>query len=93
MSRIAKSPKRGGPPSTRAGTSTRLRACRSAATRTKRPRYEGAPLTWLLTLDGDLTEPTLPEADWRKASPEYRAAKAKGLITQELEEEYDMIDV
>ena len=55
--------------------------------------YEGAPLTWLLTLDGDLTEPTLPEADWRKASPEYRAAKAKGLITQELEEEYEMIDV
>ena len=55
--------------------------------------YEGAPLTWLLTLDGDLTEPTLPEADWRKASPEYRAAKAKGLITQELDEEYEMIDV
>ena len=34
--------------------------------------YESAPFSWLLTLDGDLAEPVIPEVDWRMASAEYR---------------------
>ena len=40
--------------------------------------YESAPHQWLLTLEGDLTEPTVPGSDWRHRSPEYAHAKAAG---------------
>ena len=51
--------------------------------------YESAPMQWALTLDGDLTEPTRPGADWRHVSPEYAAAKASGHLHDGVDAEYD----
>ena len=44
-----------------------------------RPSFETSPTQWVLTLDGDVTEPTYPST-YRTAAPEYRNAKREGLL-------------
>ena len=50
-----------------------------------------APLQWVLTQEGDLTEPTNPGADWRRVSPEYAHAKTSGHVPADLDKAYDAL--
>ena len=43
--------------------------------------YESAPTQWVLTLEGDLTEPVNSQIrEWHQLSPEYVDAKATGIL-------------
>lgn len=51
-------------------------------------KFESAPTQWVMTLDGDVTEPTLAGADYRSVSAEYAHAKKAHYLPAEFEANY-----